>query len=180
MAWDTAQRWIAAMNAQAYLGQRDWRLPTLAPLGASFSYDCSNNGSTDHGYAETGTQSEMAYMYYVNLANLGVCVPNGGGSATSCYQQNGAGLRNTGPFRNLQSAVYWSGLEYAPDASYAWSFGMNDGGQSASEKVGVSTYAWAVLPGDVGASLSGNVPEPATLCLPGLGPGMPGLARRRG
>jgi len=36
MDWDTAIRWIEAMNASSYLGFNQWRLPKIMPInGAS-------------------------------------------------------------------------------------------------------------------------------------------------
>jgi hypothetical protein len=102
MNWADANAWAAGL---IYGGYSDWRLPTVAPIGASFDYATSNNGTTDVGYGNTSPNSEMAYMYYVNLGNLGYCTPNGGGSSTSCSEQTGWGLANAGLFTNLQSYV---------------------------------------------------------------------------
>ncbi len=168
MTWDTANSWVTAMNTAAYLGFSDWRLPTLGPInGSAFQTGFSTNATTDLGYAKTGASggwrngagtpvSEMGYMYYVNLANLGFCIPNDVAPA-SCANQSGFGLTNTGPFSNLQSGFYWSGLEFAPNpSSFAWRFGFNVGVQSGSPK-GNQLFAWAVRSGDVAA-----VPEPGS------------------
>lgn len=141
MTWDTANLWITAMNANGgtgHLGINNWRLPTLSPVnGSTFNTGGSNNGTTDVGYGATGIGwqtgsgafvSEMGYMYYANLGNLGFCTPNGSGSPTSCDVQTGLGLINTAPFSNLQSDLYWSGLEFALNTSGAWGFHFGDGG----------------------------------------------------
>lgn len=147
------------MNADGgtgYLGINNWRLPTLSPVsgGVAFNTAFSNNGTTDIGYGATGIGwqtgagdfvSEMGYMYYANLANLGFCTPNNG-SPGSCTTQAGFGLANTAPFSNLQSNTYWSGLEFAPNLSLAWNFNFNNGNQNANNKNN-NFFAWAVRSG---------------------------------
>ena len=94
------------------------------------------------------TNSQMGELYYTALGNVAF-----------------GPLSNTGPFKNLQSFVYWSGTEYAPFPIYAWYFVTYDGVQGAFHKV-FGLYALAVRPGDVAA-----VPEPGkvALLLVGLG-----------
>jgi len=177
MTWDQAQNWVAAMDTANYLGYSDWRLPTVGPVnGSSFQYGFSNNGSTDFGYGNTSPMSEMAYMYYVNLGNLGYCTPNGGNPG-GCSEQPGWGLTNVGPFTNLQPYAYWSGTEYAPQPDLASVFFTYRGSQLVDDK-GYNYYAWAVRSGDVAA-----VPLPAAVWLFGSalsGLTLLGVRRRRG
>ena len=194
MNWGAALWWIDAMNTANYLGYSDWRLPTLSPgpLNAFGNYDFSNNGTQARGYGATGSGygtatpaggwgptgdadgiwSEMGWMYYHNLGNLGYCTPDDG-DPTACTSQTGHGLANTGLFDHLESYVYWSGLEYAPYTGNAWVFSANVGYQDAFSESS-DRYAWAVRPGDVAAA-----PEPATLGLLGLGLAGLGWARGR-
>jgi hypothetical protein len=171
MTWDNAKAWAESL---VFGGFDDWRLPTVGPIGSAFNYGFSNNGTTDRGYGNTSPNSELAYMYYVNLGNLGSCAPNNA-APTSCVTQPGSGLANTGPFTNLQSNVYWSGTEYAPDPSFAWAFGTDLGVQGFIGK-GNGFYAWAVRPGDVAPPVP--LPAAAWLLLSGLG-GLAALGRRR-
>jgi hypothetical protein len=92
MYWDTAQAWIAAMNAANYFGSNNWRLPTVVDTddpydaddlgGDGCGFDVSSNGG-ECGYnvkTKTGdvnayevgqtVYSEMAHLYYVTLGNL--------------------------------------------------------------------------------------------------------------
>jgi hypothetical protein len=184
MTWSTANEWITAMNAASYLGFSDWRLPTLSPVsGSAFNYAASNNGSTDVGFADGdgwidafgNPTSEMGHMYYVNLGNLGRCTPNDG-DPSSCVEQPGFGLANSGPFDGIQKSdpgAYWNGLEYAPVAGTSWVFRFYDGGQDSRDQLD-QHYVWAVRTGDVA-----TVPEPTTLVLLSAGLSMLGLIRRK-
>jgi hypothetical protein len=103
MNWPGALFWIDGMNLANYLGYSDWRLPTVSPIsGSTFDLAFSNNATTDLGYAPTTTGgtdggwrdasgnpvSEMGYMYYVNLGNLGSCAPDNG-DPSGCAEQTG-------------------------------------------------------------------------------------------
>lgn len=174
MNWATAKAWADNL---VYGGYSDWRLPTVGPVnGTSFQHDFSNNGSTDFGYAKTGigwgTASEMGHMYYVTLGNKGFRTPNDA-SPGSYVEQPGWGLSNTGPFTNVQSNFYWSGMEDTPYPGSAWLFFTADGGQLADDQ-GNGLYAVAVRPGDVAA-----VPEPETYAMLLLGLGVLTAAGRR-
>jgi len=170
MTWAAANAWAASLTVAGIGG---WRLPDTNPVdGAAFDYNLSFDGSTDYGYNISApgtiyagsTGSEMAYMSYNNLGNLGYC-----DTAGAC-PQIGWGLGNTGPFSNVQFS-YWSATGYTPDTDDAWFFAFNGGYQSNIPKTTGTTYAWAVHSGDVGAS---TVPVPAAAWL--FGSGLMGLA----
>jgi MYXO-CTERM domain-containing protein len=76
-------------------------------------------------------------------------------------------------FDGVQSGVYWSGTEYAPNPSLAWSFGTFDGSRFNFGKSS-ELYAVAVLPGDVAV-----VPEPQGVALAMAALGVLAVVRRR-
>jgi hypothetical protein len=78
-------------------------------------------------------------------------------------------------FSNVQSSVYWSGTEYAPDPDRAWFFRTFEGSQGSGSDKTSALFAVAVRPGDVAAS----VPEPQTLALVLLALGASVAARKR-
>ena len=172
MTWGNAQAWIGGMNTANYLGSSNWRLPTMLDTGTSgcdFAYtgtDCGFNVQT--GSAATTVYSEMASLFYDTLGNKAYYDTAGNPN------QPGWGLSNTGPFLNLQSNDYWSGLEYAPNNFPAWFFLFLTGSQGLGPK-DFNGYAWAVQSGDVGV-----VPVPAAVWLFGSGLfGLIGLGRLR-
>jgi hypothetical protein len=177
MTWATAKAWADNLVVGAY---SDWRLPTMLDTGTpgcNFSF----TGGTDCGYnvqtkdASTGTvYSEMAHLFYVSLGDKGQVAPTG---------SSGFGLSNTGPFSNVQSYIYWSGVAYAPNTGSAWYFATNTGRQDSASKFGELFVAWAVSSGDIGVAAvapAAAVPEPQSyaLALAGLAVAA-ALARKR-
>ena len=140
--------------------------------GLNFSYaggtDCGYNVQTKVGNT---VYSEMAHLYYETLGNKAYCAP---GDAVCNSPQPGWGLKNTGPFTNMPSTSYWSGLQYATVPNGAWGFSTSGGEQRSFLKF-AGLYVVAVRPGDVTA-----VPEPASfaLLLPGIA-GVVVVATRR-
>ncbi len=149
--FDTANGAMTWWGAQAWAnnlslgGYTDWALPTTVPALS--------------GYNQTGSQ--MGDLFYNQL---------GGVQNTSISTTHNA---NYNLFSNVQSYLYWSSSEYAPDPNYAWDFGTGGGYQDFSGKYN-QFYAWAVRPGDVAA-----VPVPGAFWLFGsVMVGLMGLKRR--
>jgi MYXO-CTERM domain-containing protein len=149
MDWTTANNWA---NNLVFGGFDDWRLPTS--LNADGTGPCS-------GY--NCTSSEMGHMFYDEF-----------GATAGNTILVGANAANLALFTNVQSDVYWSGSEYAPNPDFAWNFLTFVGLQDYYDK-NLTLYAVAVRPGDVAAS----VPEPQTLALALLALGATVVVRRR-
>jgi len=132
MTWDQAVTWAASLNnSGGYAGLTGWRLPTTAEPDATCGYQYNPGGGFPlQGYGYNCTGSEMGHLHYVSLGRA--AGPND--------------FSNTGPFTNVQAFSYWSGSEYAPNATSAWYFDFFYGTQGYIDK-GANRYAWAVRPG---------------------------------
>lgn len=180
MTWAESLAWVSSLAY--YDSVRDqtltgWRLPDIAPVGTDFIYSFSIDGTTDYGTGNMSPNSELAYMYYVNLGNVG-------------YPKVGAGLVDD-PLRatdeslfinlgGLQCSVdesrycptFWSSTRYEWNPIFptnndaVWVFDMSNGVQSGDYEY-KRYFAWAVRDGDVGADV--EVPEPGAFALLALG-----------
>jgi hypothetical protein len=180
MTWSEAKTWASnlsfhdAVNNVTY---DNWRLPETRPVdGENFNLTYSTDGSSDFGYNITSPNSELAYMYSVNLGNPGYYTPEG--TVSDCFS-SGLPCTNYDPITFFSGGYYgvgffWSGTQFFnPDDAYpipydeAWAFGMHDGGQVAGSEFNTEG-AWVVSPGDVGVA---TIPEVDTwaMLLAGLG-----------
>jgi len=128
----------------------DWRLPTTSQPDPTCGNQTNDVPPQGLGFGCTG--SEMGHLFNVDGISAG----------------------SPGLFTNVQSGIYWSGTEFAPNPVSGWLFRFDLGSQFANLKV-QSHFAWAVRPGDVGV-----VPVPAAVWLFGSGLlWLLGLARRK-
>jgi hypothetical protein len=136
MNWDTTKVWIGALNAAAYLGVSNWRLPTTTEPDPSCDLQTDPRGGFPlQGNTYNCIGSEMGHLFYVEL---------GGTALHSIATTHNASY---GLFNNLPALDYWSGTGYEPDATRAWAFGFLIGRQGAGS-TGNGFFAWAVAPGD--------------------------------
>lgn len=180
MNWYNANDWATSLSLHDAVNNvtyDNWRLPTVSPVnGTSFVNTSSFDGSTDVGFNIASPNSELGYMFYVNLGNPSAITQTGlyGGCGTSPLC-----LQNIGPFTNLYPGIYWSGTAKNNNFySYqAYGSGFNNGEQYPFTTA-YGHYAWAVSSGDVGVAV---VPEPETYAMLLAGLVLVGAAvRRRG
>ena len=134
----------------------DWRLPRTLPVnGTNYQFYFSCDGTTDLGFNIQSPNSEMAYLYYMELDNKGYYDEIGN-------IQPGWGLINTGPFTQLRQGSYWSSTECETCPGGAWGFDFFGGGQATyGEYRNEFDLAIAVRDGDVVTP----VPDPSTIWL---------------
>jgi hypothetical protein len=151
LSWQQASEWIGNL---AFGGYTDWRLPQTRPLSGNqaFDFNTSNDGSTDVGFNITSPQSELAYMYYVNLGLKGALSRSGAPQPDFGIFGDGSvgGTGDVGLVRNLVSTHYWYGTQVAgPTVCCAsFTFRTNNGFQEVASQ-GAIFYSWAVRDGDV-------------------------------
>lgn len=170
VTWDQANNWIAYLNNTNYAGYSDWRLPETLPVnGISYNWNWSYDGSTDRGWNIASPNSEMAYLFYVELGNLGEYDTNGN------YQSGFAAGNSSGPFINIvnlnnpaaafNDGWYWSGTDIVGGVDgydkVGFNFGL--GRQYGGYIPGYGDHVWAVR--DCSSCPVTAVPEPATSTL---------------
>lgn len=137
-------------NALVYAGYDDWRLPHAVG-----------------GLGYNKTDSELGYMYYVNLGNEA----EEGDDVVF-------GNENVGPFKNVKG-FYWTGTLYS-DPELAWDFTFWTGRQGLSNKsttnpdINDHRHAWAVRDGDVTP-----IPAPGAFFLASFGVSLSGWILRK-
>lgn len=162
--WAIANEWIAAMNAEAFLGVSDWRLPITIQPDTTCSMQDASLGSPELGYGYGCTGSELGFLFHTTLGNVGQADANGVPTG-ACSQLPPYCVTNSGPFANLQGH-FWSGTLFAPVDGFAWSFVADDGSQGIHpfDPQYSPLIPWAVRAGDIAV-----VPIPTTALLLGSG-----------
>jgi hypothetical protein len=157
MDWTAATSFVS--NLDYYDSVRgvtisDWRLPSTI------------NAPSSDGWDTTGTSSELAYMYFINL---GYQAQEGDRSLPAPTSTN------YNPFLNMVYRGYWSGTN-GDIADRAWYLHFHFGFQHQNGIDDGGLYVWAVRDGDVAAL---GAPEPGTLALFGVALVGLSLANRR-
>ena len=151
LGWVEAKTWAETLD---YHGITGWRLPTFSTPFTDPAYYAL--------YNVTSPASELSYLFYVELGNVGLFDPAG-------RQSNGGyGLVHTGPFKNLVAGDYWFGTPFLGGSTFsAWEFNMAFGYQQGADPT-LPFNAIAVHPGDVTLTPAA-VPLPGTVWLLGSG-----------
>lgn len=105
MSLDSANQFIANMDAAAYLGQKNWIMPAVDQSCSGYNYGSNLNPMGELFYGQFGLSKGMSAVAAPNIA--------------------------TGPFHNFQPYIYWSCLPASiqtvcqsdgPVANQEWSF----------------------------------------------------------
>ena len=181
MDWQESVAWadsLSYFDATRGVSWTDWHLPRVSPVqgGAHFVSATSTDGSTDDSYSISapgsvyaGTHaSQLAYLYFNTLGNVGRCPLIGGFGACTDPSAPRTVAFNAGPFINIAGDLWTNSRQDVVYAADAWGFqflGSLYGQQNAFNGTGYygRRFAWAVRDGDV-ASV---VPEPGTGLLMG-------------
>ena len=126
MSYATAAQWVAALNAQNYLGHSTWMLPTTPQDDPT----CSTKGPHDARFGIGCRHSALGGLY-ADRGSLGLAYPSPAVPAA-----DGA----VGPFTNLQPYLYWSATSLGSSGYSTFSF--NSGWQGAN----VDNHVMYVLP----------------------------------
>lgn len=159
--WANANRWVKDLVYHDPVRNVDitgWRLPKVRPIdGKAFTGKFSVDGSSDEGYNIVSPNSEMAYMFHVNLGLKSYYDKTGMVTKDFGAGRNGkewAKFETVGPVKNLRSSIYWTGTPCPPYFN-AWQFHMGTGCQNFYNQWD-RLCVWAVHDGDVTAQ-----PKPA-------------------
>jgi len=165
MTWSDAIKWVNQLvyhDTVRGVDIRGWRLPEIKPVKKVYDGRFCFDGSSDEGYGITSPNSELAYMYYVNLGLKGYYSTNGNVQAAQCGSAgNGkAGfITNIGLVKNLKSHIYWSGSSAEPYIDRnAWIFDTTFGYQNFYNKFDMLS-PWPVHDGNV----AGSMPNKSTM-----------------
>lgn len=121
MDWDTANAWVAAMNAARYKGYQDWRLWRVVQPDPSCSEQLDPGNPWPLQGRGFGCEGNELAMLLRQLP-----------------------LPATAPFVNFNGDAYWSGTAYAPDPeNFAWALRVDTLSQRQRAQ-SFAHFAWPV------------------------------------
>jgi len=140
--WPEQVSWARALNEEGALTIKldpgvsvdwngEWRLPKTVDIARKYGYD----GTTPAGF--NITSSEMGHLFYMSLGNAGYYNKKGE------VEPDFAGLKNKGPFKNIEATTYWSGTIYSIHANHPWQFNFYYGSQDRTSFT--NSYAYPGL-----------------------------------
>jgi hypothetical protein len=124
MTWDTAQRWIAAMNTANFKGFNNWR------LWSAKDYETGKLGCVQPSLCN---KSELGHLFYEE-----------GGLSPGSPITSSATL--TSKFTGMMANPYWSGSEVPSNLLRAYYFRACIGAQNRTDKT-TYLYVWPVRDG---------------------------------
>jgi hypothetical protein len=126
MEWLQANIWAHEL---VYGGYTDWRLPAVLQPDPSCSIQIDPGDGSGVRSSGTGcVGSEMGHLFYIDLGG------EAGESVLDATGDTAQEAANLALFTNVQSSLYWSSTNYAPDNEFAWAFWTANGLQSAPQQ----------------------------------------------
>ncbi len=173
MSWDNANAWAAELSYQGITG---WRLATTMPINVDLSVTSSGSitpqdylmsysfdGTTDKGQRITSSNSELAYMFNVNLGGL-----TSTGFANLANFNLIQNLQYTKDVNPLTPFGYWSSTIHPTNDQQAFEFSTSRPATQSTLLNDIQLYAWAVHDGDIAPIPTVPLPAAAWLFLAGF------------
>lgn len=179
MSFAAASDWVSNLSfyhAPSGKTFTDWRLPTVTPInGVSFNYNFQYDGNSDNGFNISSKNSELGYMFFVNLGLTAQYDKDGNSQPTYGVPGPYGQDVDVGLVKNLKNYAYWTQTNYTgPAPGYdIWVFSLKRGSQDPYGK-SYGLVPWAVAAGDIAP-----VPEPSTIGFWLAGIALVFLAKRR-
>jgi len=137
MNYGAAAAWVAAMNANNYLGHNNWQLPTTPPIDGN----CGKTGPTGDSFGFGCTAGALDSLYNglgLKSPNTAVAIP----------------ANTVGPFSNIRPYLYWSQTNAGAQTGNS-TFSFATGWQGANTLPNF-LYLWPSIPGKLAGTPPAN------------------------